>query len=352
MKLLQTAGKTASMLRPWVRDLGASVLQYTTLLDPGRWARDKLSIVTFHRVLPAEQLRSYPIPNIAVTPEELDWLLDLFIKHYTPGTLAEMATRFTLGDRPAKPLLAVTFDDGQRDNHTHARPVLAAHAVHASFFVVGDATEHNQTLWHDRVAYAMAALWSQDRGRAGALLSQLGLGLGNEVDDPPNAAVARAKLMTPGERERFVAELETSVSGPVRPAWDGMMTWHELQELHAEGHEIGSHSRSHAILPLVSDAQLHDEVAGSRVQLRQRLGFEIESFCYPNGDCDPRVVAAVERAGYRHAVTTRYGINAAGSSPYLWRRCDMQSQHARTHRGAFSEGRMLLRMSGWLPGMT
>jgi peptidoglycan/xylan/chitin deacetylase (PgdA/CDA1 family) len=349
MKFAKTARKAVASLRPWVRDLGASVLQRTMLIDPARLARDKLSIVTFHRVLPAHELCSYPIPGISVTPEELDWLLALFAKHYTPGTLGEMATRFALGDRPSKPLLAITFDDGQRDNHRHARPVLAAHALHASFFVVANATENNETLWHDRVAYALAALLARDAAQTSQLLVRLGLD--PEDEDPPNAAVAHAKRMTPAERELFVGELEASVGGPARPEWDGMMSWDELKELHSEGHEIGSHSRTHAILPLVSDAQLADEIAGSRAQLRERLGFEIESFCYPNGDCDARVATAVERAGYRHAVTTRYGINPADTSAYLWRRCDMQGSHARTHSGAFSEGRILLRLSGLLPRM-
>jgi peptidoglycan/xylan/chitin deacetylase (PgdA/CDA1 family) len=350
MGLRKAAGRAVATLRPWVRDLGAELLHRTTLLDPSRLAGDKLSIVTFHRVLPADELRSYPIPGISVTPEELDWMVTLFATHYSPGTLGEMATRFALGDRPQKPLLAITFDDGQRDNYRHARPVLANHGVHASFFVVANATEHNETLWHDRVAYALAALLSRDRPLAMQLMMRLGID--RDVPDPPNAAVAHAKHMTPGERELFVNELEVSVGGPARPDWDGMMTWDELKQLHAEGHEIGSHSRTHAILPLVSDAQLADEVAGSQAQLRERLGFPIESFCYPNGDCDTRVAAAVERAGYRHAVTTRYGTNPAGTSAYLWRRCDMQGVHARTRSGAFSEGRMLLRLSGKLPGMT
>ena len=349
MTLKHKASRVVSFLRPWVRDIGASALHRSTLLDPGRWARDKLSIVTFHRVLPAEQLQGYPMPGIAVTPEELAWLLALFEMHYTPGTLGEMATRFTLGDRPEKPLLAVTFDDGQRDNYLHARPVLNAHAIHASFFVVAQATEHNETLWHDRVAYALTALLAQDRSRAGALLASQGIDPSS--DDPANAAVAHAKRMTPEQRESFVQALEASVGGAARPSWDGMMSWQELRTLHDEGHEIGSHSRTHAILPLVTDAQLVDEVVGSRNELRARLGFEIESFCYPNGDCDDRVALAVERAGYRHAVTTRYGINAAGTSPFLWKRCDMQGRHARTQRGTFSEGRMLLRLSGLLPGM-
>jgi peptidoglycan/xylan/chitin deacetylase (PgdA/CDA1 family) len=350
MQLLKSA-RTAvvSVIRPWVRDIGAELLHRSSLLDPGRLARDKLTIATFHRVLPDRELAEYPMPGIAVTPEELDWLLALFMKHYTPGTLGEMATRFALGDRPDKPLMAITFDDGQRDNHRYARPVLARNGVHASFFVVADATEHDQTLWHDRVAYALRAALLRDRTRTETFLAALGVT--RDAHDVIHACVSALKRMTPEQRDISLSELEALGGGVQRPSWDGMMTWDELKQLHNEGHEVGSHSQTHAILPLVSDAQLEQEIAGSRAHLRERLGFEIESFCYPNGDCDSRVAAAVERAGYRHAVTTRYGINPDGTSPFLWKRCDMQSQHARTLGGAFSEGRMLLRLSGLLPGM-
>jgi peptidoglycan/xylan/chitin deacetylase (PgdA/CDA1 family) len=347
MQLLKSARSSlVSALRPWVRDVGAELLHRTTILSPSRVSRDKLTIATLHRVLPEDELAEYPMPGIAVTPEELDWLLELFTKHYTPGTLGEMATRFALGDRPDKPLLAITFDDGQRDNYVHARELLAAHAVHASFFVVADATEHNRTLWHDRAGYALNTLLKQDRAQALQLLDRVQVE--PTADDPVHALVSRAKAMSSEERERFVGELEHQAGGPQRPAWDGMMTWDELKQLHAEGHEIGSHSQSHPILPLVSDKQLEIEVAGSRAQLRQRLGFEIESFCYPNGDCDERVAGAVRRAGYRHAVTTRYGVNSSDNSHYLWKRCDMQGTHARTRSGQFSEARMLLRLTGML----
>src|ERR1700754_4444151 len=116
--------EVASRLRPLVRVLGAELLYRATVLHPTRLAHDKLTIVTFHRVLPKALLDEYPIPSIAGTPEELDWLLELFDRHYTIGTLGEVGTRFELGDRPERPLLGITFDDGQRDNYEYARPVL------------------------------------------------------------------------------------------------------------------------------------------------------------------------------------------------------------------------------------
>ena len=351
MGLLKSARtRVVSLLKPMVRDLGAELLQRSSALDPSRLARDKLTIATFHRVLPERELFDYPMPGISVTPEELDWLLALFTKHYTVGTLGETATRFSLGDRPHKPLLAITFDDGQLDNFRHARPVLAAHHAHASFFVVAEATERNETLWHDRVAYALSNALRAARSDTIEHLTRLGVD--PNAHDLVHACVSRIKLMTPEDRDATLHELENIAGGRQRPAWDGMMSWDQLKLMHADGHEIGSHSQTHAILPLTTDAQLELEVAGSRAHLKDRLGFEVDTFCYPNGDCDERVAAAVQRAGYRHAVTTRYGINRSGGSHYLWRRCDMQGSHARTARGRFSEGRMLLRLSGLLPSAT
>lgn len=336
--------------RPRVRDLASELLRITRVTSPARFAGDKLSIVTFHRVLPAALLAEYPIPGIAVTPEELDYLLSVFQEHYTVGTLAELAARYRADERPAKPFLAVTFDDGQRDNLTYALPVLASRGARASFFVVTEAVEHDLTLWPDRIAFALARLIREGRlAGAHGLLAQLQVAPSEQ--DVPNAAVAAAKLLTPGLREAWLGRLEQLLGGPARPSWDGMMSWSELRTLQAAGHEIGSHSSSHPILPLVSDAQLDQEIAGSRQVLSQQLGREVSSFCYPNGDHDPRVVAAVERAGYRYAVTTRYGINPRGATSFTLRRCDMQGRYARDARGEFVAGGLLLRLTGQLPGM-
>ena len=360
--------------RPRVRDLASELLRVARITEPARFASDKLSIVTFHRVLPEPLLAEYPIPGIAMTPGELDYLLAVFQEHYTPGPLREVAARYDAGERPRKPLLAVTFDDGQRDNLSYAQPVLVSRGVRASFFVVTEAVEHNITLWHDRIAFALARLARGDSSlarpgarfdsslarpgarfdhglprEAQALLGELRVS--PDAEDVPNAAVAAAKLLTPEERTSWLAKLERLAGGQARPSWDGMMSWQELRVLQAAGHEIGSHSTSHPILPLVSEAELTAEIAGSRRVIAEQLGGEISSFCYPNGDHDERVVAAVQRAGYRYAVTTRYGINACGARPFTLKRFDMQGRYARTAGGNFGSAGLLLRLTGQLPGM-
>ncbi|MEZ5664499.1 MAG: polysaccharide deacetylase family protein [Burkholderiaceae bacterium] len=332
-----------------VRDVAGEGLRMAGLTSPTLWARGKLSVVTFHRVLPPSLLAKYPIPGIAVTPDELDHFLRVFQKHYTVGPLSEMARRHGNGDVPAKPLLAVTFDDGQLDNFLFARPVLQARGVRASFYVVSDAADANRMLWPDRMAFAVrSAMEAGDIGLASWLDD---MGVTADAADLPLAAVTQAKNLTPGERNRRLDELELLVGDRARPEWDGMMNWQQLRTLRIEGHEIGSHSASHPILPLVDDADLAHEVRSSKNHIEAQIGHEVRSFCYPNGDHDERVIEQVRRAGYDNAVTTRYGLNDGDASPYDLRRVDLQGRYGRNVKGQFSSGSLLIRMAGLLPGM-
>jgi peptidoglycan/xylan/chitin deacetylase (PgdA/CDA1 family) len=106
-------------------------------------------------------------------------------------------------------------------------------------------------------------------------------------------------------------------AGPVPFSDDDLvMHWGQLRDLRAAGHEIGSHSCTHEILPLLDDADLEREVAGSRQLLEHGLSARVDSFCYPNGDVDGRVVRAVVSAGYACAASTASGRNPVGQNPY------------------------------------
>jgi peptidoglycan/xylan/chitin deacetylase (PgdA/CDA1 family) len=77
--------------------------------------------------------------------------------------------------------------------------------------------------------------------------------------------------------------------------------------LHA-GWELDSHSISHPELRKLAPARLRSEVAGSRTRIRRLFGITPRFFCYPSGHLDAAVAAAVRRAGYLAATTTRAGF--------------------------------------------
>jgi peptidoglycan/xylan/chitin deacetylase (PgdA/CDA1 family) len=106
---------------------------------------------------------------------------------------------------------------------------------------------------------------------------------------------------------------------------------------------------SHALLPQCTDEELVHETRESKRVLEEHVGMPVRSFCYPNGDCDARVVAAVERAGYRQAVTTRDGPNRSVSKRFELSRVDLQSKHLRGARGALSPTQLAWRISALHP---
>ena len=313
----------ARSLKTLVRDAVAWSLQRTGLSAPRR-RRDELTIATFHRVLPEELRQAYPFPGLAVTPEELDFFLTYFRARYTCGTLAESWTRFARGDRPERPLLALTFDDGQKDNVDHAAPVLARHGLKASFYLPSALIEEGTPIWHDRLGFALRAL-----GESQTYVAE---------------RTEAIKALDPERRETEVAQLER-ISGVRIPEWAGLMGWADAKALAAVGHEIGSHSLRHPLLPQCSDARLRAELEESKAAIETRVAVPVQTLCYPNGDADARVAAAAARAGYVCAVTTDWGTNDAQRSPFLLRRCDMHPDHSRSGGGLLSPARLQLRLS-------
>jgi peptidoglycan/xylan/chitin deacetylase (PgdA/CDA1 family) len=337
-------------IRPILRDLIGNMLYASGVTRPARVSPGQLTIVTFHRVLPEEELRTFPIPEIAVSIEEFRWFVRYFRDHFMCEPLGECVSRWRASTMPPRPLLAITFDDGQRDNFLHARPILREVGLKASFFVPVAAIESNDTLWHDRLAYATQRMLERDRTRVENSARELGI-VWQDRSLTPLDLVERVKSLPSAARTRYVAEMESACGGPARPDWDGMMSWSELRVLSEEGHEIGSHSMSHALLPELDNRALGYEIRESRRIIEQSLGIGVLSFCYPNGDFDGRVVEMVKNAGYMQAVTTRWGPNPKGRSVFDLHRCDMQGAHVRSARGILSEARLAWRISGLHPGL-
>jgi peptidoglycan/xylan/chitin deacetylase (PgdA/CDA1 family) len=336
------------LLRPTVRDLAGDLLYALGLTRPDRGAH-RLNVVTFHRVLPPAQLREYPLAAIAVSVEDFTWFVRYFAENFTVDTFANAARRWEAGERPEQPFLAITFDDGQRDNALHAVPVLERFGLRGSFYVPVKAIDGNETLWHDRLGYAAERLLRTDAAAASRALAQLGAAESSDVAATVQHIVERAKALAPAQRDAFVDATERAAGGSARPAWDGMMTWQQLRAMAARGHEVGSHSMTHQLLPQLDDAALAYEVAESRRVLEAKLGATVETFCYPNGDADARVEQAVKDAGYTRALSTRWGPNEPGASPYQLSRCDMQGATTRTRKGVLSESRLAFRLSPLQP---
>lgn len=99
-----------------------------------------------------------------------------------------------------------------------------------------------------------------------------------------------------------------------------LMNDEQVRAWHAAGMEVGAHSRTHPRLTGCTDAELEDEIAGSKTDLEALIGQPVTQFCYPYGDLDERVVAATKQAGFDAATTVQRGRARVGDDAMLLRR--------------------------------
>jgi len=89
----------------------------------------------------------------------------------------------------------------------------------------------------------------------------------------------------------------------------------QLKVMAARGHEIASHTRTHAALATVSVRRAWDEIAGSKNDLAT-LGIRTVSFAYPFGSYSDATMSLVKGAGYVGARSSDEGYNTPSSDPY------------------------------------
>ncbi len=325
-------------LRHRLRDGLAAALWALGVSRPSRRARGRLTLVSFHRVLPDAARRTAPFPGLAVTPEVLDDCLGFFAQHFECLRVSDAWRRFSSGEHGERPLLAVTFDDGRLDSWTLARPLLAKHGLPATFYIPAAFVGASEPLWPDALAHAVVALQARRSDAAHALGELLG-----EAPPPiargelPKWAANVVKDFGVAERDALIAELRALAGPHLLPDWERAMGWDELRALAREGHEIGSHSLTHAVLLDGLGADLRAETAGSRALLEARVGHQVESFCFPTGLYDEATLREVRAAGYANAVTTHFGGNRAGTSAYELARFDIEGdRNMRDGRAALS----------------
>jgi peptidoglycan/xylan/chitin deacetylase (PgdA/CDA1 family) len=292
-----------------------------------RDAAGALTILTYHRVLPEGRCVGYPFPSLVMPVgafrEQVRWLA----AHGDVLPLAESLARD--GEPAVRRRFALTFDDGYQDSSEIVAGILADAGVRATFFVTTGFVGTDELLWFDRAALLFAEAPEPVRQ---AVVREVCGEHRSGARPRPGADGATwthyLKGCRPRERAAILSSLELTAGRAATTDSFRSMSIAQVVELHRHGHEIGSHGVSHSMLTELDDISLQRELEGSRDAISGWIGSGVPGSCYPNGDHDERAVAAVVRAGYAYACTTRDGVHAPGGDPYRLRRVDIVPQRA------------------------
>ena len=283
--------------------------------------RGKTCIIAYHRVLRREEVRGRLLqPGMYVLDEVFDMHLGYLKRHFDIVPIAELLRIWESGggDRGAR-YCAITFDDGWRDNYRNAFPILKRHGVPATVFLTTAAIGTTHEFWPEKL---------------GRLLEHFVLRGGMVPVPPPDdqTAILLAgeirKLLQPHEPrldgelfEGLIGDLKRYPEDLLENALDGLsrnagvaasterafLDWDEVREMSAQGMTFGSHGSRHRIMTRLTASELDEELSASRDALRRPGMAAIPVLAYPNGNWSPAVARAAQAAGYRAAVTTRFG---------------------------------------------
>jgi peptidoglycan/xylan/chitin deacetylase (PgdA/CDA1 family) len=245
----------AGVLRRRVRDLLLSAT-YPTLavreyVRPVRGLH--LRVVLYHFVFDDERGR-------------FEDHLRYFRDHYEVLSLSEALRRLRDGGLSG-PTLAITFDDGYKNNRANAAELLAKHGLVGCFYVTTD----------------LVSLPAGDR-------------------------LALARMC----RDRFL------MANPVEN-----LDWDDVRWLTRAGHEIGSHTVTHPDLSRCDRDRAIREIVESRRILERELGHSVRHFGVPWGlvrHVPPAAAGIVREAGYDSCALATGGSNLPAHDAYFLRR--------------------------------
>ena len=304
-----------------------------------RWRGDSvLRVLTYHRIGVLRERPQYNPSVMSATASEFDrsmrWLSRNCHVVGVQDVLESLRIKTPLPERA----VLLTFDDAYRDFGEVAWPILWKYRLPALLFVpTGFADGTHREFWWDRLYRAVAS--AQVRRFACEPFGPLSLQTVRDVQTTFRRLRTYAKTLPHEQALEFVDEVSRRLDCP--PAGDrSVLNWDEIRELARDSVSIGSHTRWHSILTVLSPDDVRGEIRGAKEDLIREIGQTVPVFAYPSGACDATTAALVKEAGYEIAFGTGAGHNHLfNADPLQLRRTNITTRT--------STGTLRLRLTKW-----
>jgi len=199
----------------------------------------------------------------------------------------------------------------------------------ALFFVATEVLEAKRLLWDNQFFYTLERVGlkkTQDFFKSVFPDENL---MGDSVDHVSRVLFrCFAKNISSHEKRMRVIEDFADITKTFAPSTfvqNFYLSAEQIKSMAKAGMAFGAHTHQHALLPTSTDLEVSFELSQSKNALETILNHKISSFCYPSGQFNPAVTAAVGQH-YSTAFTTQEHKNSATQNPLLLGRFNVSSQ--------------------------
>jgi peptidoglycan/xylan/chitin deacetylase (PgdA/CDA1 family) len=264
-------------------------------------------VLMYHRVADV----SFDPWRLAVPPDRFAEQMQALRRHFQPMSLGELADALDRGEVPSR-AVAVTFDDGYRDNLYAGKPALEQYEIPATVFVTSGYVDSGRNFWWDELE---RITFAGQRPTSGPLeADEITADWGLPSDRLYLALWEQLHPLPHAKRSELLDRIAESAGVPAETD-PNTMTGDELHRLAAAGLvDVGGHTVTHPDLTLLAQEDQLEEIRGSRLQLEDRLGGPVTSFCFPHGRFDAGLVRLVDEAGYAQCCVSEATVARPGVS--------------------------------------
>lgn len=300
--------------------------------------RHRIAVLMYHGVVRDDEKH---VPPWMVTESQFRWQMTYLAQHHRVLPLSQLVESLLEGCPLPPHSVALTFDDGFRNNYTIAYPILKEFGFPATIFLVTGYLDTSQALWPD-VLFQLI-----HRTKIEYLdLSDFGDGM-HRLKAPRDRWIVFSEMieylknLPVQEKNRRLREisrrLQVDLETIVRDEHDAcaLLRWSEIQAMASEGLiSFGVHTDTHEILTRLPFDEARREIMVSKQKLEQRLGEPVRFFAYPNGrpgDFNEAIKRAVKEQGFVCAFASTGGLIDRPFDPFALERLGISRDMSRSY---------------------
>ena len=292
--------------------------------------------------------------ELAVSPSNFEQQLQVLQSSFKLSSVNDIALSIKKG-RLKNKTVALTFDDGYRDNFQVATPLLEKYNVPATFFITNNFGE-KKIFWWDKLANLIL--------RIAVLPANFNLTIRDEIINysigeecvlnesleklhrnwivPGSPPTKRSTLfyklwelmqpLPPDEIEQILHMIEnwTGAKEALTFPNTSLIEKEELRTLaNHRLSDIGIHTVNHVALSYHSAQVQEIEIVQNKKILEQIINRPITTIAYPYGDYNDATLDIVEKTGLQAGVTVEYNVVNRAANPFKLGRFHVKNWDAR-----------------------
>ena len=262
-------------------------------------------ILMYHRVGPMNDKWKFdPFP---IHQDLFEQHIQYLIKNFEIISLNNLTKMIAEGNNP-EGAVAITFDDGYKDNYEFAYPILKKYRVPATIFPAINYIESNKLFWWDELNYV---LYHTDLNYID--LEDIGIYQLDSNENKIKAALSIANELKQLHYNKIEPILENltnlaDVNIPDKLCKQNTLSWNEIKKMNKNGIDFGAHTLNHPSLTNITLDEAKWEILESKNCIEEVLDNEVKSFAFPYGAFNEKTVSLVKNLGFNSSVTVIPGF--------------------------------------------